>query len=141
MEQTAKVRTVNADGMARVLVTRESACSGDCHKCSGCGAVKESLLIDAVNAIGAMPGDLVIVKSESGPVLKGAAMLYMVPLLLFFVGYYLGSLLDFGGLGGCLGFLAGIVLAAIYDRKVLSKKNTVYTITGYARVKGDNHVD
>ena len=141
MEQTAKVRNINADGTAQLLVLRESACSGDCHKCSGCGAVKESLLIDAVNSIGATPGDMVVVKSESGPVLKGAAMLYMVPLLLFFLGYYLGSLLGSGALGGCVGFLAGIALATLYDRKVLSKKKTVYTITGYARIKGDNHVD
>ena len=129
MEQKAKVQKINADGTARVLVIRESACSGDCHKCSGCGAAKESLLFDAVNAIGAAPGDVVVIKSESGPVLAGAAVLYMVPLALFFLGYVLGDLLGRGGLGGCLGFLAGIGIAALYDRLVASKKKTVYTIT------------
>ena len=131
MEQKAKVRQVYDNGTAQVMVIRESACSGDCHKCSGCGAVKETLLFDAVNAIGAAPGELVIIKSESGPVLAGAAVLYMVPLALFFLGYFLGDLIGLGGLAGCLGAVLGFLLAGIYDRKVTAKKNTVYTITGY----------
>ena len=135
MEQKAKVRKVRDDGTAQVTVVRESACSGDCHKCSGCGAVKETLLFDAVNPIGAKPGELVIVKSESGPVLAGAAVLYMVPLALFFLGYFLGNMAGLGGLMGCLGFVLGFVLAAVYDRKVTAKKNTVYTITGYPAKK------
>lgn len=131
MEQKAKVRQIYDNGTAQVMVIRESACSGDCHKCSGCGAVKETLLFDAVNAIGAAPGELVIIKSESGPVLAGAAVLYMVPLALFFLGYFLGDLIGLGGLAGCLGAVLGFLLAGIYDRKVTAKKNTVYTITGY----------
>ena len=149
MEQTVKVRSVREDGTAQVLVIRESACSGDCHKCSGCGAAKETLIFDALNPIGAKPGEVVIVKSETGPVLAGAVVLYMVPLVLFFLGYFLGELLDVGGaLGGGVGFVAGIVLAAVYDRTVAEKNKTVYTITGYpagkkadAYVKGDSDVD
>ena len=132
MKQKAKVQLVNTDGTARVLVIRESACSGDCHKCSGCGAAKEALHFDAVNAINARPGDMVIVESESGPVLTGAMVLYMVPLVLFFLGYFLGDQIGKGGLCGCIGFLAGIAGAALYDRLVAAKKKTVYTITGYA---------
>ena len=131
MEQKAKVLRAHENGMAQVMVVRESACSGDCHKCSGCGAVKETLLFDAVNAVGARPGEVVIVKSESGPVLAGAAVLYMVPLALFFLGYFLGDLVGLGGLAGCLGCVLGFLLAGVYDRKVTAKKNTVYTITGY----------
>ena len=131
MEQKAKVRKVHENGTAQVMVVRESACSGDCHKCSGCGAAKETLLFEAVNPIGAKPGELVIVKSESGPVLAGAAVLYMVPLALFFLCYFLGDLIGMGGLMGCLGAVLGFVLAGVYDRKVTAKKNTVYTITGY----------
>ncbi len=133
MEQKALIRTVEADGTARVLVVRESACSGDCHKCSGCGAAKESILFEAVNAIGAKPGDLVNIQSESGPVLAGAAVLYMVPLLLFFLGWFLGEGLGQGPLLGCLGFVLGIGAAWLYDRKVAAKRKTVYTITGYVK--------
>ena len=131
MEQKAKVCAVHDNGTAQVMVVRESACSGDCHKCSGCGAAKETLLFEAVNAIGARTGDLVIVQSESGPVLAGAAVLYMVPLVLFFLCYFIGDQFAMGGLLGGLGFVLGFVIAAVYDRKVTAKKKTVYKITGY----------
>ena len=132
MEQKALVRGLSGDGTAQVAVIRESACSGDCHKCSGCGAVKQTMLCEAVNAIGAKPGDLVTIQSESGPILAGAAVLYMVPLALFFLGYFLGNMAGLGPLAGCGGFVLGFLLAALYDRKVTAKKKTVYTITGYA---------
>ena len=129
-----------------VLHVRESACSGDCHKCSGCGAAKETLLIRASNPIAAAKGDLVVIRSESGPVLKAAAVLYMVPMLLFFAGYFLGDAwLSRGTLCGILGFVLGIALAVLYDRKVVKKQKPTYTIIGYAQAnpvyseeKGDN---
>ena len=132
MEQLVRVRKINPDGTAQVLHVRESACSGDCHKCSGCGAAKESLLFIACNPIGAQPGELVKVESATAPVLKAAAVLYVVPLLLFFLGYYLGTLPgSFGVLGGILGFCVGIALVVVYDRKGVKKNDFEYTITGY----------
>lgn len=114
MEQLVRVKKTFDDGTALVIHVRESACSGDCHKCSGCGAAKEAMLFTADNPLGARTGDLVKVVSQSAPVLKGAAVLYVLPLVLFFLGYYLGTLPgNFGVLGGCLGFLlgcAGVVL-------------------------------
>ena len=86
------------DGTALVFRIRESACSGDCHKCSGCGAAKETVTFTAKNPIGARRGELVKVESETAPVLKAAAVLYVVPLVLFFSGYYLGF--RFGGSPG-----------------------------------------
>ncbi len=149
MEQLARVRRRNDDGTAQVVVLRESACSGDCHKCSGCGAQQQSVTFTAINAIGAKPGELVKVEAKSGPVLAAAAMLYMMPILLFFLGYGLGAALwQQGALAGGIAFLLGIVLAAGYDRAVASKQNAVYTITGYpapgrliSQIKGDNDLD
>ena len=149
MEQIVRVREVFDDGSATVIRVRESACSGDCHKCSGCGAAQQTVVFRAVNAIGARPGQIVTIKSDSGPVLAAAAVLYMIPLLLFFAGYILGALLwQQGALTGCAAFVLGIVLAAVYDRKVARKKETVYTITGFAsqdvlrsQIKGDNDLD
>ncbi len=133
MEQRVKVVSRSADGTAQVVLVRESACSGDCHKCSGCGAAKQTMRLSAVNAIDAPVGAVVIIKSESAPVLKAAAMLYMLPLGLFFLGYILGAeLWQLGGLTGGLCFALGIAGAVLYDRLVMKKKNTVYTITGYA---------
>ena len=134
MEQFVRVRKVFPDGNAEVLLVRESACSGDCHKCSGCGAAKETLIFTAKNAIHAKCGDIVKVESATGPVMKAATVLYVIPLVLFFLGYYLGTLPgNFGALGGCLGFVLGIVLVVVYDRKVVKKQNTGYTIIRFAR--------
>lgn len=133
MEQLVRVKQVNKDGTADVICIRESACSGDCHKCSGCGAAKETILVTAQNPIAAGVGDLVNVRSETGPVLKAAAVLYMLPLVLFFAGYALAAALNIsGGIGGGLAFLLSVVLIVLYDRRIQKKDNTIYTITGYA---------
>lgn len=133
MEQLVRVRKVFPDGTAEVLLVRESACSGDCHKCSGCGAAKEAILFTADNPIGARQGDLVKVESDTGMVLKAAVVLYVLPLILFFLGYYLGDVM--GGKGvlvSCLGFLVGVGIIVLYDRLVVKKKNIGYTITAFA---------
>ena len=133
MQQLVRVRKVHNDGTATVIHVRESACSGDCHKCSGCGAAKEAILLEAANPIGAKPGDLVTVEAATGPVLKAALVMYMLPMVLFFAGYAIGdALVQMGALFGCLFFVASIGLAVIYDRKVVKKQNLGYTITGFA---------
>ena len=133
MEQLVRVKETYDNGTALVIHVRESACSGDCHKCSGCGAAKEAVLFTAANPIGAGRGDLVKVESETGPVLKAAVVLYVIPLVLFFLGYYLGSLIgNLGGLIACMGFVLGVILVVVYDRKVVKKSDIGYTITAYA---------
>ena len=133
MEQLVRVKKVNPDGTATVFHLRQSACSGDCHKCAGCGAAQEAIELTARNPIGADIGDYVTVEAATGPVLKAAAVLYVVPMVLFFAGYLAGAVLwGRGGLAGCLAFLAGIGLAVVYDRKIAKKNETVYTIIGYA---------
>ncbi len=132
MEQLVLVKKVHEDGTATVFHVRESVCSGDCHKCSGCGAAKEAIVLEAKNPIGARPGDLVKIEAESGPVLKAAMVMYMVPMILFFAGYALGSLWNLGALVGCLSFAASIFLVVVYDRKVVRKRETIYTITKFA---------
>ena len=148
MEQLVRVKETYENGTASVLLVRESACSGDCHKCSGCGAAKETMIFEAVNLIGARKGDLVKVESATGPVMKAAVVLYVIPLVLFFLGYYLGTLPgNFGALGGCLGFVLGVILVIVYDRTVVKKSNLGYTITAFAgdaiiqnmRKEGHNH--
>jgi len=130
MQQLVRVRSCNPDGTAQVLCIRESACSGDCHKCSGCGAAKETLVLTAKNPIGAKPGQLVTVEAASGPVLASAAVLYLLPLVLFFAGYLALLYFGLGPWGGGIGFVLGLLLVFIYERKVASKRKTEYTITG-----------
>ena len=103
-------------------------------------------MLTAVNAIGAAPGDLVTIQSETGPVLKAAVVLYMLPLVMFFAGYAAGAALGIsGGIAGGLAVAASIALIIAYDRRMAKKDSAIYTITGYAGdallrsiKKGDN---
>ena len=131
MQQLVKILSCEEDGTAKVACLRQSACSGDCHKCSGCGAVEQTMVFTARNPIGARPGDMVTVESATGPVLKAAAVLYLMPLVLFIAGYLVGMQWGLGGLTGALAFGLSIGLVIAYDRFVMKKKNTEYTIVGY----------
>ena len=132
MKQLVKVLTSNSDDTVQVACLRQSACSGDCHKCSGCGAVEQTMIFTARNPIGAKPGDMVTVEAATGPVLKAAAVLYMLPLVLFIAGYLVGMQWQLGGLVGALAFVLSIAVIVAYDRLVMKKRNTVYTIVGFA---------
>lgn len=148
MEQIVRVKEAHNNGTATVFLQRESACSGDCHKCSGCGAAKEVMIFEAQNPIGAVRGDLVVIESKTGPVMKAVGVFYVLPLVMFFLGYYLGEVIGgVGALVGSLGFVAAIALTVVYDRKI-AKKQQVHTITGYAKGhgpasvnKGENDLD
>ncbi len=148
MEQLVRVQKTETDGTATVIRMRESACSGDCHKCSGCGSAQQTLKLQAVNAIGAQAGDMVVISTKTSPVLMCAAVLYLLPLVLFFAGYFLGEAVwGLGAVVGCLAFALGILLAVLYDRLVARKQEPVYTITGYAagkpaavRTEGDDEL-
>ena len=131
MEQRVKVVSTSPDGTANVIPLRESACSGAGHKCSGCGAVQQAMLLSVQNPLGAKPGQMVTISASSGPVLAAAAILYLVPLVLFFVGYLAGEMIfGQGMLWGGIAFALAICFAVLYDRLVVKKKKTVYTITG-----------
>ena len=144
MEQIVRIKQTHENGTATVFLQRESACSGDCHKCSGCGAAKEFMVFEAQNPIGACRGDLVVIESKTGPVMKAVGVFYVLPLVLFFAGFALGSLWNLAILFSCLGFVLGIAATVLYDRKI-ARKEEVHTITGYAGdhllrsvKKGDN---
>ncbi len=137
MEQIVRVHRVSADGKAEIIHHRQSACSGDCHKCSGCGAQAEVLIIEALNPIGARAGDFVVLSSDTGQVLKLALLVYILPLVLFFLGYGLGAALGLGGgWFGVAGFALGVALTVAVDRRMARKQKTIYTITGYAPGQG-----
>ena len=122
MEQQAQVIRIVNNTTARVAVKRKSACSGDCHTCHGCPHPDEIVIVDADNLVGAQKGDDVIVRSDTGRVLKLAAMLYLMPMVLFFVGYFAMP----GGEGarvasGAAAFVVGILICMYVSRSM--KKN------------------
>lgn len=131
MRQKATVDRLLADHMAEVLVVRESACSGDCHKCAGCGSVTQTLRVTAENQISAQRGDVVYLEGDTAVVLKGAALVYLVPLVTFLVAYFAAmSLGSWAILIGFAAFALGMIPAFVYNRKM---KNPRYTIVGYVK--------
>lgn len=122
MEQQAKVIRIVSDTVAKVAVKRKSACSGDCHTCHGCPHPDEIVMVDADNFVGAQKGDDVVIRSDTRRVLKLAAMLYLMPMVLFFLGYFLtpggeGARLSVGGVA----FVVGILICVYVSRSM--KKN------------------
>lgn len=134
MEQIVRVRKLCENGKAQIVHVRQSACSGDCHECAGgCTAAKETMLIEADNPIGARAGDLVRMKSDTKTVMTAIAVMYILPLVLFFGGYALGVWLGVSGaLVGGIGFVLGLLAAVAEDRRQQKKQKTVYTLVGFA---------
>lgn len=133
MQQRVQVARIFPDGYAEVFVQRESACSGDCHKCSGCGAAKQQVFVRARNAIGARPGDKVIVSSDDRQILPAMLVVYILPLVLLLAGYFAGLGLGIlPGITAAAGFALGIVLMILYNRHVQRKQPVTFVITGYA---------
>ena len=133
MRQRATVDRILPGEKAEVLIVRESACSGDCHHCEGCGSVQQTLRIEADNPIGAGRGDIVWLEGESNIVLKGAALVYLLPLLLFLAAYL--AAMSLGGWAaaiGCGAFLIGMIPAVLYNRKI-QKRPPRYRIVGHIK--------
>ncbi|MBR4308745.1 MAG: SoxR reducing system RseC family protein [Oscillospiraceae bacterium] len=129
MRQRATVESLDGS-YAVVSVRRESACSGDCHKCAGCGAVTQTLQVRAENLISAGKGDVVYIESCSAVVLRAVVLVYLLPLVTFLLGYFLGSLWGKVGLTAILGFLLGWIPALCYNRHVRACP-PVYRIVAY----------
>ena len=133
MRQKGTVAAVLDNGKAELVVVRESACSGECHKCAGCGSVQQTLRLTADNLIGAQRGDVVFFESDSSVVLKGAALVYLVPLALFLAAYLAASSLGaWAGVIGAAAFCVGFLPAFAYNRKI-KKRPPTYKIVGYVK--------
>ncbi len=133
MEQCVQVAKVYDNGTAEVFIRRESACSGDCHKCSGCGAAKQTVTVLARNAIGAKAGDRVVVSSDDKQLFSAMLVVYILPLALLLAGYFAGLWLritpGFTALGG---FALGVVLILLYHRYVVKRRPVEFLITAYS---------
>lgn len=136
MIQTAKVTRLLNNGTAEVAVKRQSACGHDCSKCGGgCSElmVSSTVSVVAANPVRAMPGDMVRVESSTGGVLKAAVVVYLVPFILFFLGYFICAAAQLcGGISaavGGIGFAVGVLLAVLLDRQVRRDRSITFCIT------------
>ena len=134
MTQQGTIKKLLTDDLAEVEVTRRSACGHDCAKCGGCGGMEtQTMYVTARNSAQANIGERVLVEGETGQVLGLAVLVYVLPLVLFFVGYALGSVLfeREAAAALCSGvlFVAGILGGVLYSRRMKQRREVPLSIT------------
>ena len=127
MKQTARVQKIFPDGTAQLIPQTFWGCGGECGRCGGCSSQTAFL---ANNPIQAKVGEFVEVQSHLS---VWEIVLYLLPAALFFLGYYLGSLLRWEEGAACCGFLLGSGIAVWYFC-LSGRRRLRYTITGYPSV-------
>lgn len=128
------------DEKATVRTRRHTACS----RCGACGHLAETsdMDVEAVNLIGAKPGDLIVLSMESGSVVQAAFLAYILPLLAFIVGLIGGHQIALRWIPGVqpewVGVIAGFVLMVSsyvglrsYDRRASRLGKYLPHITAY----------
>ena len=121
MRQTAKVVALQGE-RAQVEVIRRSACGGECGSCHGCDGLEDRpVAVWANNEIRAQVGDQVTVESRSAALLGTAFVVYLLPFLFLFFGYFLASNQGLSegysiGAGG-IGFLVALLLVRLLNHR------------------------
>lgn len=139
MTQTAVVTQLEGN-KARVEVKRVSACAHNCEQCGGgCSELTKSAPVSvlAKNPLGAKPGDKVVVASDTGSILGAAALVYLLPFALFFLGYFAAQAAGWGegariGTGG-LCFGAALAAAILTDRHIKRRGRELFSIVEICR--------
>ncbi len=90
MLQRGVIEGIDRD-MAKVKITRSSACGENCASCGLCPG--RSAVVEAVNDACADIGDTVIISMSDKKVLTAAFLVYIVPLFALVAGYFAGEAL------------------------------------------------
>ena len=91
MTQIATVEKKLEPGFVEISVPRKSACGHDCEECAGCGMTGAAIHARASDPIGVEPGDKVVVQSETKKLLGVVALVYLLPVIAFLLGYFLSD--------------------------------------------------
>ena len=132
MTQTGIVKKILDKGMADVAVERVTACS----HCSGCGECiyGKEIHVEAENKIFAQPGERVVLESKTTTILGVTLLVYMLPVVMLFVGYAIGAALHLDQqqciIASALGIAAGAAASTALGKRY---KKIDYYITGYKR--------
>ncbi len=124
MKETGKVIQATEE-TATVRLTRQSACGGNCASCGACPY--QTAEVTVTNTLGAKPGDTIEIELNTKKVYQAAFLVYILPLVCFFLAYFLCC---YFGTPENFCILAGLFLAAacfLIIRHWSKKKNKNYT--------------
>ena len=132
MTQIATVERILDSGHAEISVPRKSACGHDCEECAGCGVTGAAVHAKALNPIGALPGQKVVVESSTKKMLRIVALVYLIPVALFFLGYLAAMAVTASVAvqytAAAAGLILGILGAISYDRRLRARGGLSFTI-------------
>ena len=130
MTQIATVEKILGGGFVEISVPRKSACGHDCEECAGCGMTGAAIHARARDQVGVKPGQKVVVESSTKKLLGVVMLVYVLPVILFLLGYFLSE-----GLAESVRYVIAIVAAAVafipcvlYDRYAKRKEIMTYTV-------------
>ena len=121
--QTGEGLVIEVSGnIAKIKAGRHN----DCKNCGACPG-NDAIILSAKNPIGAMPGQRVVFELKEINAVKGAFIVFILPLIVVFVGVMLGWLigkliggysLTFEILIGAIAFILAIVYIKFFDHSV-----------------------
>ncbi|MBR0160725.1 MAG: SoxR reducing system RseC family protein [Oscillospiraceae bacterium] len=131
MTQDAIVTKLLPNSMAEVVVTRQTACGGNCGSCEAC-MFQSELKAVARNRIQARPGQRVVIESQTSKVFSAVFLVYIVPIVLFLLGYFLAYILGASEWICILVSFLSLVLSAVllvqFHRRFSKDREIVYDI-------------
>ena len=110
MTQIATVEKLLPGGYAEISVPRKTACGHDCEECAGCGMTGAAIHARAGNDVGAQKGDKVVVESSTKKLLGVVALVYLLPVVGFLLGYFLTE----GLMSEGWRYAAAVIAAAVF---------------------------
>ena len=131
MTQIATVEKILPGGFVEISVPRKSACGHDCEECAGCGMTGAAIHARAKDPVGVRPGQKVVVESATRKILGVVALVYLLPVVGFLLGYFLteGLLTEGWRYGAAIAAAAVFFLPSVcYDRYAGKKGSLTYTI-------------
>lgn len=130
MTQIATVEKILPGGFVEISVPRKSACGHDCEECAGCGMTGAAIHARAKAPVGVRPGQKVVVESATRKILGVVALVYLLPVVGFLLGYFLSE-----GLAEGVRYAIAIGAAALaflpsvaYDRHAKKTEALTYTV-------------
>ena len=152
MRQRAKVREIHGP-YATVEVARSTMCEG-CEKSGGCGGHcaisgivgdSRSMTARALNSVGAVVGDTVEVESSERVVLGSAALVFLVPLAVCALFFFLGTRLfgsEGAGVGAAgAGFVLAFVCIGLIDKRLARRAPSIRIVDRIADSDADRAED